>query len=352
MEKTLYALDSKGREKIWKVSVTEHEDGTSTMTKEYGLKDGKLQSRPKFFEEGKAGRTPLEQAVLEAKSAIKKQRDQGYYEAGEDTSNRPVLPMLAKTYDPTKVAFPVMAQEKLNGVRCIAHRVSEDDIRLTSRKGLEWTTLDHIKGELMTLMDIGEIWDGEIYKSGLSLQQISSATKKINDNTPTLEYWVYDRINEKRFKDRTFSMDTATVHVRPVFTWIFYDEYRLDKFYEETVDAGGEGIMVRNPDGLYRTGLYRSDDLMKRKKFQDEEFPIVGFEFDVDDCVIWQCEVVTETGPVRFNVVPMGSTESRQITDDKAMEMVGEELTVRFSEKSDDGVPQGNPVGISIRDYE
>ena len=352
MQKTLYALDSKGREKIWKVSVIEHEDCTATMTKEYGLKEGKLQSRPKFFKEGKAGRTPLEQAMLEAKSAIKKQRDQGYYEAGEDTSNRPVLPMLAKTYDPTKVTFPVMAQEKLNGVRCIAYRVSEGEIRLTSRKGLEWTTQDHIKDELMPLMEVGEIWDGEIYKNGLSLQQISSATKKLNKNTPTLEYWVYDRINEKPFKERTFSMDTSTEHVRPVFTWIFYDEYRLDKYYEETVEAGGEGIMVRNPDGLYRTGLYRSDDLMKRKKFLDEEFPIVGFDFDVDGCVIWQCEVETDTEPVSFNVVPMGSKESRQIRPEDAMEMIGEELTVRFSEKSDCGVSQGNPVGIAIRNFE
>ena len=352
MRQKLYALDSKGREKIWEVEIMFDQEGNPVMVKRFGLKDGKIQICRKVFKEGKASRTAIKQAELETKSAIKSQRDKGYYEEGENTSQRPILPMLAKDYDPNKLTFPVMAQEKLNGVRCIAHKLSEDTVRLTSRKGLEWTTLDNLKAELLNLMKVGEIWDGEIYHRELTLNQISSATKAVNEDTPRLQYWVYDQVTDEIFKNRVFSINETLFNIVPVFTWIFYDEYRLDEFYKDTVRKGGEGIMVRNPDGLYKGNLYRSKDLMKRKDFTDSEFEIVDFTFDIDGCVIWRCTVDTRIGPAVFNVVPMGTKESRQIGPEEAEMMIGMELTVRFSELSDYGVPQGNPVGITIRDYE
>ena len=201
-------------------------------------------------------------------------------------------------------------------------------------------------------MDVEEIWDGEIYHPDLTLNQISGATKAVNNDTSRLQYWVYDRVTDRPFKDRTFPQDITTFNVKPVFTWIFYDEYRLDYFYEATVKNGGEGIMVRNPEGLYKGNLYRSQDLMKRKDFQDSEYEIVGYDFDIDGCVIWKCTVDTRMGPAHFNVVPTGTKESRQIGPEDAELSIGMELTVRFSELSDYGVPQGNPVGITIRDYE
>lgn len=92
---------------------------------------------------------------------------------------------------------------------------------------------------------------------------------------------------------------------------------------------------------------------MKRKDFQDAEFKIVGHTRDVDSCLIWICE--TDDGQ-NFEVVPIGSKSEegsgRLIWDEQAQEFYGEMLTVRFSDVSTDGIPQGNPVGICIRDYE
>ena len=355
IDQELFIEDSKDRTRIWKIVVEETDPGVFTMTRTSGLVDGKLKDRLDVYDldSGKAGRTPQQQAELEARSYIKKQRDKGYAAKDEDTSDRPPVPMKAKDYTPERVQYPVFCQEKLNGICCVAERLDEETVRLTSISGIEFKTLDHLKPELLERMDIGEVFEGQIFRRGLSLQQISSATKKTNPDTPTLQIWIYDAINTKSFDLRLNDIifDDGEF-VISTFTWVFYHQEQADNLYIEVVNAGGEGIMYKNPRGVYKGNLYRSSDVLKRKDFQDAEYEIVGFEFDVDGCVIWKCTVDTRMGPAHFNVVPMGSKESRQIGPEDAELNLGLELTVRYSELSDYGVPQGNPVGITIRDYE
>ena len=356
IKQELFITDSKDRTRIWKITVEETDPGVFTMTRSSGLAGGKLKDRHDVYglDSGKAGRTPQEQATLEAHSYIKKQRDKGYAAPDEDTSDRPPIPMKAKDYTPDRVQYPVFCQEKLNGICCVAHRPDEDTIKLTSISGIEWETLDHLKPELVERMPVGAVWEGQIFRRGLSLQQISSASKKLNENTPTLQFWVYDSITDqtfdKRLNDIVFEDGKFVIST---FTWIFYHSEQADNLYKQVVSAGGEGIMYKNPKGLYKGNLYRSSDVLKRKDFQDSEYPIVGHRFDVDGCVIWTCQLlIGQEDSQEFDVVPMGSREDRKITPEEAEAQHGKNLTVRYSELSDNGVPQGNPVGIAIRDYE
>ena len=72
----------------------------------------------------------------------------------------------------------------------------------------------------------------------------------------------------------------------------------VEKYHEEFVKEGYEGIMVRNNSGEY--GLNRrSKNLQKYKKFFDQEFEIVGYyEGTGNDrgTVIWEC--MTEDGQI------------------------------------------------------
>jgi len=298
----------------------------------------------------KGKRTLAEQLVLEFKSHIKKKRDKGYHRPDE-TPPVKTLPMLAHEYDATRIQFPNALQEKLNGVRCVAQK-RNGIVKLTGKKGLEITSMDHIVRECELHMAEGATWDGEIFNRHYSLQQISGMVrrKEYRQDHRVLEYWVYDRPDQgtfrERFMDRRFP---ETNILRKVPTFMCHNMEALDDYYNSIVNQGGEGIIIRVLDSLYQWDK-RPWDCMKRKDFKDSEFRIIGFKRDVDGCVIWVCEIKPYGD--YFDVVPMGTKESRKISDEEGQAIMGEYLTVRYSELSDDGIPQGNPVGLCIRNYE
>ena len=64
--------------------------------------------------------------------------------------------------------------------------------------------------------------------------------------------------------------------------------------------------------------------------------------------VVWECQ--TPDGQT-FRVRPRGTQEARRELFENGGDYVGQQLTVRYQELTDDGVPRF-PVGIAIRDYE
>ena len=96
---------------------------------------------------------------------------------------------------------------------------------------------------------------------------------------------------------------------------------------------------------------HRVNDLQKYKEFIDKEFKIVGgYEGVGTDkgCVVF--EVINEDGNV-FHVRPKGSVAQRKRWFQNLKDIIGKELTVRYQELSEDGIPIF-PVGVVIRDYE
>tara|TARA_B100000282_G_C31434616_1_gene355083 strand:- start:52 stop:537 length:486 start_codon:yes stop_codon:yes gene_type:complete len=128
------------------------------------------------------------------------------------------------------------------------------------------------------------------------------------------------------------------------------NESEIHQAQARFVEEGYEGAMVRNQKGAYAIGK-RSADLQKVKTFLDGEYKIVGFtEATGNDAgtVIWECE--TPKGQT-FRVRPRGPHEFRAELFQNGNRYIGMQLTVRYQELTDDGVPRF-PVGISIRDYE
>jgi DNA ligase-1 len=109
-----------------------------------------------------------------------------------------------------------------------------------------------------------------------------------------------------------------------------------------------EGLMIRNKQGLYQLGS-RSVDLQKYKEFEDAEYPVIGFTEGqglAKGHVIWICR--TKEGK-DFHVVHKGTHEERAAFFKKAKSYIGKELTVRYQELSEDGIPRF-PVGITFRE--
>lgn len=363
---TLYGRSTSGKIKQWSVSVLKLADGTCYVETEHGYIDGKKQLDQRLVDSGKnIGRTnettPYEQACSEAQSAYNRKVDEGYV---EDKNNIPkasdglFLPMLAQSYDKhhKKIKFPCWVQPKLDGMRMLAKK-ENGEILLWTRKGKPIETLKEIKSQLSPLLKEGEATDGEVYVHGWTFQRIISAIKKVSDDTPLLEYHIYDAphtslLFESRFKTRFQPKVIGEIglNIKIVDTELCQDEGEFSAAESRCIEAGYEGMMARNSFSPYKY-KNRTFDLQKVKRFVDDEFEIIGGKDGSgreSGLIIFRCK--TKSG-LEFDVRPRGSQESRRDIFDNLSEYIGKSLTVRYQELTDDGVPRF-PVGIAVRDYE
>jgi len=362
---TLYSVSSKGKIKEWTISVNSNPDGSATIIRKHGYRGEKIQEIEKTISKGKnIGKanetTPYEQAVSEALSLRQKRLDTGFTETvpNLDTYVETELPMLAQPFEKRKhnIKYPAYVQPKLNGVRCLAKKVSNNKIVYMTRKGKEYTTLEHLTPTLLSIMKVGQILDGEIYIHGMKFQNIVRLVKKLRPESKNLEYHVYDLADSNmKFTDRFVELcmiaegnDKNGIIV--VSTPSVKFESEVYAYHNNYVSLGYEGVIIRNRDGMYKFDN-RSSDLQKYKQFEDAEFEIVGGEMGTglhDGCVIFR--VKTKKNQF-FNVYPRGSLEMRKEMYTNIKSYIGKMLTVRYQELSEDGIPIF-PVGIEVRDYE
>lgn len=375
---TLYARDSKGRVKVWSIETVLNSDATATYTVTHGLQVGKKQNSPKIISVGKnIGRanetTPYEQACSEAESKWKKQLDKGYV---EDVNSIPLahevpmfLPMLAHKWEERgkHITFPAFIQPKLDGFRCLSGRREGPEVMLWSRRKKKFPAPDKIIGELDTILAEDGCLDGELYRHDWrspsnepDFQRISSAVKKRREDTDLLEYHVYDRPVPgqpdlsfyERFYKPAFIDGTlvGTERVKIVPTALVNSAEEMMAQFEEWVsgDLPYEGLMIRNSEGAY-TYDARSNDLLKVKSFQEEEFEITGGKEGTGKdagTVIFFCKLANGT---EFESRPTGTHEQRSEYWTNLDNYVGKLLRVRYNGLTSDGIPRFNR-GVGIRE--
>ncbi len=363
---TLYKVNSRGKIQEWKIVVENHSCGPQYVVT-HGQQGGSMQTTTVDVSFGKnIGRanetTPWVQACCEAESKWKKQQDKGYRMVISPRTHDPkkYLPMLAKSYKDYahKISFPCYGQKKLDGLRCVAFQ-ENGKVVLLSRRGKPFKAVDHIKEALKPVFAATPslILDGELFTTRANFQTIISAIKR---DTPSpdsagIEYWVYDHFSDQDFAVRTILVQDIIrklnhPKVRAVHTFLVPDEAAVPLSHAIATKDGFEGIMLRNAKGSYERDK-RSDHLQKVKSFLDAEFVVVDAEENKGKQA-GQCTFICETKDgKRFGVKPMGDDSLRSEYWTNHHNYIGKELTVRFFEYSNDGIPRF-PVGVSFRDYE
>ncbi len=371
-KKTLYHQGKQGETRVWSIWT----EGTSIKT-EYGVLDGELQVAVKKATPKNVGRsnetTGEQQAELEAEAKYQFNLTRKYFLTVEETKTGLRLPMLAKEIEERKVKFPCFVQPKLDGVRCLAFW-ENNEIKLISRAGKEWTVPKHIKEQLEELLYPDCMVDGELYIHGKSFQTISSYVKKWRDvETPTVEYHIYDCpiaqnkdgawVEGLSFSERLESIEELKIKLEnlqedenlPLQNIIFVETKTVSsmkeiKDYESQCVANGyEGAIVRNLDGKYIFG-YRSDDLLKVKTFQDAEFVVLSIRDGIgkyEGCAVFTCQ--NDLNDLTFECTIMGTMEERAEMFKNQKKYIGKKLTVKFFERTDDNLPR-MPVGKAFRD--
>lgn len=393
---TLYNLDTKGKVRQWSISVIEHPDATATITVAQGLHEGKLTERDTHITKGKnVGRanetTPVEQAVSEAESKVRKQLDKGYqYEIPKpETAGRNglglVKPMLALSLEKAKGLSleDYVVQPKFDGFRMLALK-GEEDWFLYTRQAKP-ISVPHIEQHLKKLdLPVGTTLDGELYCHDLTFQQISSAAKKPNENTSKLAYHIYDLIAADghellSYHDR---YETLVGYVYKVgfpilgvpckallpvkstdeadLAWSEEDLMRnWDAMHMEWLKQGYEGSIARSRSDTYKPNG-RDKRMLKRKDFHDEEFKITGIDRSPKPAPVvgsaedypagsvnsegyaCQAQFICETADgAEFLATMEGGVLARAklwASDDS--DFIDKLATVKYFEMTDDGIPR------------
>lgn len=192
------------------------------------------------------------------------------------------LCMAANKYDAKRISYPVWADTKLDGVRCIAY-VSGNSVTLMSRNGREFKNYSAIEEEIVALnLPDGTVLDGEITMG--HFQDLMRTISRKEDGVELSQDAVYNIFDmpaqDKTLKYRLYDMSLLPIgdkaHLRLVTGNIFDNEEQLLEFYASQLDDGQEGIMVKNLDGLYE--YRRAWGWQKMKPEHTDDLKIIGYE--------------------------------------------------------------------------
>ncbi len=199
--------------------------------------------------------------------------------------------MLAHSFDDYehKIIFPCFAQPKLDGIRCTTQN------RLFTRSNKEVVSVPYILDAIHAACSragIKSFPDGELYNHDLKndFELITGAVRKdepLTYEVAKVQYHIYDLIDltppfDCRHLD-ILNLEFAVKElglsefIKIVPTVMCHSLEDIEYWYNEWVEQGYEGLIIRNASGLY-TPDHRSFDLLKYKKFMDSEFPIIGVE--------------------------------------------------------------------------
>lgn len=283
----LYKYDSKGKIREWLIESSP--DGSSYRTVA-GLIDGDKvtskykQCKPKNV--GKSNETSAQQQCeLEIQSQINKKLDRFYVDSIEklESTKNAFKPMLANKYKGWKKDWSyVISQPKLDGYRAIVY---PNQIRSRDNKPIK--TCDHILNQIIST-GIHQIYpdlilDGEFYNHSFKndFQTLGSYIKKLQPETiQHVQFHVFDcydpnqpnltYLERMKILDQLF-LNNPIPNIKKCSHIACFNEKELDVLKEVYIEHGYEGQMVRL-DKSY--DLKRSNNLLKRKDFEDKEFKI------------------------------------------------------------------------------
>lgn len=301
-----------------------------------------------------------------------------------------IIPMKAQVYEFSKKAGVysgeqkvmkyfdfqkgVYVQPKIDGYRCIV-RIVNNEIVMTSNSGKQYPWFSSLRAAIKQLINGRNILDGldcELY-SHTFVEQINGKPVQADANrrfsliqgicslTTTQPHPLEDQIKLFVFDLVDLSGKKSQVERFQVLNQLPFGDERIIKvetrrvsnereifeLHNRYVDDGFEGAMIRASDLVYKP-KHRSQKLRKLKMFTDSEYTVIGYELDpgvATEQFVWICR--TKTGDT-FKVKPLGSKEYKLDLYTNARKYIGKQLTVKYQELSENGIPRF-PVGKAFR---
>ena len=185
-------------------------------------------------------------------------------------------PLLAGKFNSEKAKFPYAATPKIDGIRFLM----VGGAALTrSFKPIRNEYLQKILSS-----NLPEGIDGEL-TSGSTFQECSSIMRIKGE--PEFKVWIFDFVNPKGevkpYKERMNELRNFESFNIPsyeiLFPTIVSNQEQIDQLMINNLNAGYEGLMLRDPNGIYKFGRssVKENILLKVKEFMDDEAEIIAF---------------------------------------------------------------------------
>jgi DNA ligase-1 len=226
-------------------------------------------------------------------------------------------PMLAGKFDATKQRFPVLASAKLDGVRCVIvdgvamARSLKPIPNAYVQKMIGKAKYNGLDGELM----VGDIGGKDVYRNTVSAVMSE-------DGEPDFTFWIFDSYKQSGgYSDRLASIKKfdGDEHIKVLPHKSMKDMDAIDEFEAKQLDAGLEGVILRDPNGIYKFGRSSTNEgiLLKLKRFEDSEAEIIGLEqlMSNQNDATTNALGHTERSTHKANMKPMGVLGALNVRD-------------------------------------
>lgn len=200
-------------------------------------------------------------------------------------------PMLAASMENSKgepmsfsdLKYPVGGTIKLDGIRCertgglTLSRSFKPIPNKYIQKRMNELTIDDLDGELTTYNEDGSV---------RTFNEIQGDVMR-EDGEPNFRFQIFDYVKDdlnkgyfSRIQDLIAIQQQLPDFCELILPRLISNEAELLAYEEKAISEGHEGIMIRRVDGPYKCGrsTFKSQDLIKVKRFVDSEAVILGFE--------------------------------------------------------------------------
>jgi hypothetical protein len=385
----LISRDTKGKIRIAILSyelVSEENNRYFIIHRISGQLGGKRTQQPDIIvDRGKATRNLWEQVDLQINHLVKEKKDKGYREIEKDpdeyseselneilggiiTSQDGIpKPMLAKQVDKvtnTKIFDKSWyASRKIDGLRALIYMGNNGELHTASRGAMNYDAAMYEILSNKTLIEIfkenpGLIMDGECYHHGYTLQKLNSIarTQKTAVDYEVLQFYWYDIVDvnstfDERWAfmndikdqyelsfdpDKDFKDGELRIQFVPQILISGYDN--MIKLHNDYVEEGWEGLVIRDPDKVYRPNG-RTNDMIKIKKYYDMEVKVIDYELGLrgNEDMTFKC--VLPNG-IEFLAKPLGDRMQKdEYVNNFEKYYKNQIATIKYFYLSDTGVP-------------
>jgi DNA ligase-1 len=189
------------------------------------------------------------------------------------TPTKPMKHNKGETYEPgMALSWPKYASVKLDGIRASGQ---QDTLITNSGKEIPNKELIAKFAPLVQGLD-GELIYGEANHALVYNRTNSAVMTKNKPSADGVVFYVFDTLDTtSTFESRLEQQKLLAQHPSIVVLTqhLIHSLPELDSFYENCLDEGFEGVILRNPKALYKQGrsTLLSQDLLKLKPFKDSE---------------------------------------------------------------------------------
>jgi len=190
-------------------------------------------------------------------------------------------PMLAPNKQPDfdAITYPVIASRKMDGIRSVFR---SGEMLSRSLKSIQNSNLQNLFTALKNdTMALRLIFDGELYSPNMTFQEITSCVMSRYKGIPEhLKFHCFDAISpnllSQPFSQRIKTLNAVSImhydHVHIVEQVLIANSTELMDMYNDSIDEGYEGLILRHPDSPYKCGRCTMKEGYMYKMKPMEEF--------------------------------------------------------------------------------